>query len=150
MTAAFKLVLWFVLSCGLWEDAYKRSLAANWKAWSGGSCFPLLLSELSFTAYPTAYNHKYNVSSESLHRTFPCFLPFIYLTELSFTVYQTAYNHKYNVSSESLHRTFPCFLPFIYLTELSFTVYPTAYNHKYNVSSESLHRTFPCFLRSFI
>ena len=41
---------------------------------SGASGFPLLLSEQSFTICPTPYNHKYNVLSASLNKTFPSFL----------------------------------------------------------------------------
>ena len=37
---------WYVLSC-LWDDAYKRTVAAN--RLCGGSGFPLSLSEWSFT-----------------------------------------------------------------------------------------------------
>ena len=42
----------------------------------GGSGFPLLLSEWSFTICPTPYNRKYNMLSASLNKTFPSFLPY--------------------------------------------------------------------------
>ena len=38
---------------------------------SGGSRFPLSLSEWSFTICPTLYNHIKNVLSPSLNKTFP-------------------------------------------------------------------------------
>ena len=38
------------------------------------SCFPLSLSEWSFTICPTPYNRKQNVLSASLNKTFPSFL----------------------------------------------------------------------------
>ena len=41
----------------------------------GGSGFPLSLSEWSFTICSTPYNHKQNVMSASLNKTFPSFLP---------------------------------------------------------------------------
>ena len=40
----------------------------------GGSGFPLSLSEWSFTICLMPYNHKYNVLSASLNKTFPSFL----------------------------------------------------------------------------
>ena len=41
----------------------------------GGSGFPLLLSEWSFTICLMLYNRKYNVLSVSLNKTFPFHLP---------------------------------------------------------------------------
>ena len=41
---------------------------------SGGSEFPLSLSEWSFTICVTPYNRKQNVLSMSLNKTFPFFL----------------------------------------------------------------------------
>ena len=41
---------------------------------SGGSGFPLSLSERSFTICSTPYNCKYNVMNASLTKTFPNFL----------------------------------------------------------------------------
>ena len=40
----------------------------------GGSGFPFSLSEWSLTICPTPYNHKQNVLSASLNKTFPSFL----------------------------------------------------------------------------
>ena len=37
----------------------------------GGSGFPFLLSEWSFTICPMPYNHKYNVLSASLNKNIP-------------------------------------------------------------------------------
>ena len=42
----------------------------------GGSGFPLLLSEWSFTICLTPYNCKYNVLSASINKTFPFFPSF--------------------------------------------------------------------------
>ena len=56
-----------MLSC-LWDDAYKRTLAANRKE-------EPLLSEWSFTICLTLYKRKLNVLSVLLNKTFPSFLP---------------------------------------------------------------------------
>ena len=49
---------WYVISC-LWDDVYKRTLAANRKEYvCGGSGFPLSLSEWLFTICLTPYNRK--------------------------------------------------------------------------------------------
>ena len=42
---------------------------------SASSGFPLSLDEWSFTLYPTPYNHKLNVLSVLLNKTFSSFLP---------------------------------------------------------------------------
>ena len=64
---------WCMLSC-LWDDAYKRTIAANGKSSPcGGSGFLLLLSEWSFTICLTPYNR--NVLSASLNKIFSSFLP---------------------------------------------------------------------------
>ena len=58
-----------MLSC-LWEE---HLLLIGKFSLSGGSGFPLSLSEWSFTICLTPYNRKQNVLSVSLNRTFPSF-----------------------------------------------------------------------------
>ena len=55
----------------------KEPLLLIWKSSPcGSSGFPLSLSEWSFTICLTPYNHKENVLSVSLNKTFPSFLPY--------------------------------------------------------------------------
>ena len=66
---------WYVLFCQ-WGDAYKKGslLLIGKRRSCGGSGFPLLLSEWSFTICLMPYNLKYNVLSASLYKSFPSFL----------------------------------------------------------------------------
>ena len=99
----------------VWDDAYKRSLAANRKeSPCGSSGFPLLLSEWSFTICLTPYNRKYNVLSASLNKTFPSFpyiLAYIYTHIRSYMhIYITACIHIRNIHVVSEFREcIPCF-----------------------------------------
>ena len=57
----------------------------------GGSGFPFSLSEWSLTICLTPYNHKQNVLSASLNKTFPSFLPFS-INHNFMTSWHTSYN----------------------------------------------------------
>ena len=55
-TYVTKIVVCAIL---MWSGAYKRTLSAIRRSTrSGGSGFPLKLSEISFTICPTSYNYK--------------------------------------------------------------------------------------------
>ena len=71
---------WCNKCCGMCnpvcEMVHKKEpllLIGNCSPFSGGSGFPLSLSEWSFTICLTPYNRKQNVLSASLNKTFPSF-----------------------------------------------------------------------------
>ena len=67
--------------CGMMH--IKEPLLSNRKSSPcGGSRFPLLLSEWSVTICMMPYNHKKNMFSVLLNKTFPSFLPIQNLNNL--------------------------------------------------------------------